>query len=450
MFRNANVLLTTVCLSGLTACSSARRPAAGEGPAWSVEARSISREAVNPAENARDELIKPDSPLSLSNAISTVLSCNPELRAYAWDLRAAEARRTQAGLHPNPELELGVEEFLGRDERDGFDGAEATVSLTQPIEVGGKRGKRSRVAAGETKLIQMDYELARLTLVRRTRQAFIEVLDAQQKVELAGEHTRVAEALLETVNKRVEAGRGSVADAAGASVVLSQARLERQHAVAELADSRYRLAILWGGEEPVFGRVVPPPDRPTELPSRPELMQEVERHPLVLRCREEIALARARLKLEKARSLPDLGLTAGLKRLGQDDDNTGILGLSLPLPVFDRNQGMIAAARHELAKAEELRGQVLTQVRARLAASHQRLQAVLASAALLKEDVLTGAQAVYETTRTAYREGRFGYLQLLEAQRTLLHAQSQALDAQIAVRLAWNDVDFAIGRIAGR
>jgi len=105
---------------------------------------------------------EPTGVLSLREALLLALRHSPDLAAFAWEVRAGEARTLQAGLLPNPEFDIELENFAGSGDLEGFDARETTIALNQLIELGGKRLKRKRVAALERDLRGWDYEAKRL------------------------------------------------------------------------------------------------------------------------------------------------------------------------------------------------------------------------------------------------------------------------------------------------
>ncbi|UCD50941.1 MAG: TolC family protein [Phycisphaerales bacterium] len=440
------LMALAVYLSGLTGCASMSADQGAEpefradGP---LTETSIHTDTPEPIVNEPGES---DGPLSLSQAISLVLTRSLELRSCSWDLRAADARQVQAGLRPNPELGVSLEEFGGKGDRDGFDGVETTVAVTQPLELAGKRDKRTKVAAAEKQVVQWDHEATRLDLIRRTQRAFTAVLATQQRVDLTENQTDLAEGLWQTVNKRVDAGKDPPSEASKAQIELSKVRMQHQQAVSELTDARHRLAALWESSAPRFERIEGDLGITPSLPSLDLIRAQIETHPQVARWQDALAVDRARLDLARVQSRSDIAVTAGLKRLELDDDTTGVVGVAIPLPVFNRNQGAIAATQHELAKTREQRNQAIVQMQTRLAQAYQRLQTAIAQVSALNDQVLPGAESVFEAAQNGYEEGKFDYLRLLDAQRTLFDAQDQLVDAWAKVHLLRADLEYLIGQ----
>lgn len=150
---------------GLAGCASTQlqdsawpepRPLGGELGAY--------RPPLDPVKSASTSVdgLNPTAMVTLPQALSLALMKNPELAAFSWEVRVGEARTLQAGLPPNPEIGLEVEEFAGSEDRQGVDAATSMLQLSQLIELGGKRSKRAQVAALERDLAGWDYEAKRL------------------------------------------------------------------------------------------------------------------------------------------------------------------------------------------------------------------------------------------------------------------------------------------------
>ncbi|RPI99224.1 MAG: hypothetical protein EHM39_06910, partial [Chloroflexi bacterium] len=256
--------------------------------------------------------IEPTGTITLADALGLALVHNPGLKTFPYSLRAAEARMLQAGLRPNPELQVELEEFGGSGERSGFDATETTVQIGQPIELGGKRAKRTRVAAVGKELVQWDYESARLDLMREVSQAFNGVLAAQERLALAEKVLELSQQAHSAVAQRVEAGRDSPVDALRAGVVLSESRIERQKAEKTLAAARRSLAATWGSNSPAFAAVTGDWYEVRVLPAVDLSPDAVATNPDVARWEDEQRGRRAALDLEKAKAVPDVTAAGGV------------------------------------------------------------------------------------------------------------------------------------------
>ena len=391
---------------------------------------------------------EPTGVVTLRDALALAVSRSPELGVYPYELRAADARALQAGLRPNPELEIEIEEFAGSGDRSGFDGAETTVRIDQPIELGGKRARRTRVAELDRELTQWDYKAARLDVIREATQAFVGVQAAQDRVALARELLELSRQAHEAVAQRVEAGRDSPVDELRASVVLSTSRIELQKAEKALAAARHALAAVWGGRSAVFDEVAGDfyEVLPTAVPEDPA--GAIAANPDVARWESQEQRQRAVLQLEKANAVPDVTIGGGVQRFEETDDSALVLGLGVPIPLFDRNQGGIREAVAELGKSRRQYEAAQVRTLAALSEAMGALAAAYDEVTILRNDVLPKAQQAFEAARQGYEQGKFDYLYILDAQRTLFDTQAQYVDSVEAYHRARADVQRLIGEPA--
>jgi outer membrane protein, heavy metal efflux system len=401
------------------------------------------------ASPAIQEISEPTGVLTLLQAQTLAVQHHPKLAAFGWEVRAGEARTLQAGLSPNPEIEIEVENFAGSGELQGFQGAEITIHLSQLIELAGKRGKRVRVAALERDLTAWDYEATRLDVLTQVTQAFVEVLSIQERLALSAELVRLAEQVRSTVAERVKAGKVSPVEETKASVELSTSRIALERAQRDLEAARKRLVAAWGGSMPVFARAVGALEAIPAIPPAEQLTERLVQNPEMARWATEMAQRRAAVELAKARRIPDPTIGGGFRHAGETGDNALVMSVSMPLPVFDRNQGGFLEARYQLAKAEEERRAAEIQGRVALAEAYAALSSAFVEATTLKNEVLPGAQRTFDAASEGYRQGKFGFLDVLDAQRTLFEARGQYLEALAAYHRAVAEVERLIGEPLG-
>ena len=168
--------------------------------------------------------------------------------------------------------------------------------------------------------------------------------------------------------------------------------------------------------------------------------------PAVARWTAEIESRQATLDLERANRFPDVTIGAGLREFRDTGDNAYVAVFSIPLPLFNRNQGAIAAAQSRLARSRA------EAENARLGASiafeqaYAQLSAAAARAQALQNSLLPAAKTTFEATQTGYREGKFNLVTLLDAQRTYFEIETETIDAVAIYYAARADVEALIGR----
>jgi len=462
---------------------------------------------VAPPSEVDATAMHPGDGLTLPQALALALERHPELKAFSWHIRAAEARRLQAGLRPNPELSLEVEAIrwragpesrtrttrlggvperglagpLGEFEIEIEEGADSglrestfTLRLDQVIELGGKRAERIRLAAGDVETARWDYEVARVRVLTEVGKAFVEALAAQERLATRRELAALATEIWDSTAARVEAGQIAALELRKAEIERSSERIAVQRAQRDLEAARARLASTWGDTEAAFGRVLGRLEAPEPLVPLEVLTERTAGNPDLARWASEVARRRAAVGLEKARRVPDLTVSLGLQAqplrghhvrsygfgpegpflsrsrssFEDDWDASLVLELSLPLPLFNRNQGSIRAAEHVAAAAGEERRAAQVTVLAALTAWYHAAMAAYETFGALEADVFPNAARTFELTQQGFRQGKFSYIEVLDAQRTLFEVRTQLLEAQAEFQQGVMEIERLLGETA--
>ncbi len=376
----------------------------------------------------------PTGQISLRDALALALRQSPELASFAWEIRARESAALQAGRPPNPRLDILSEDFgAGRvpgENRDQPVQPQATLQLSQLIELGGKRIARQRLAERDRDLAEWDFETARVQVLTAVSATFTDVLAAQETVALSDQTMRLVTQVQENVAARVAAGVVSPIEETRANVALAAVRTEAARARRMLDASRARLALSWGGAVALFTSVVGDLKAvPAPLPDTSVLAAMLAQNPELARWAAELSQREAALALARSQRVIDVAVSAGYRRYTTVDSNAFVVGASIPLPLFNRNQGGIEEARLRLAKTHEQRRAAEMRVAAQLAEAYAALATAHDEITILRTAVLPGAQQAFDAVTEGYRLGRFGFLDVLDAQRTLIGAGSQYLRA---------------------
>lgn len=370
-------------------------------------------------------------PLTLERALAQALANHPDLRAGQAELDAAAALVRQAGALPNPELATLMEDTR-RDTRV------TTVQLNQAIELGGKRDARVRAARLAEQQAALDMAWRRVVVQARLRQAFHGLAIAQARSGLGSALLALAMRAQDTAERRVAAGKAAPIEAVKARLAVSQAKAAISSAQGEERAARQRLAQAMGMPA---GLIAVPVDVDLDLASLPavsawdDLPALVEGGHAVRRARLEVARLQALADEERARAMPDLTLTAGIKRDEQLKLNQPVLGVALSLPLLDRRQGAYEAAVHQVARSEAELGAARASLLAQAIGALEELRAALAEAEALRSDILPGARQALDVATKGYEQGKFSFLDVLDAQRTYVEARHQSLtSAEAAYR----------------
>lgn len=397
-------------------------------------ATAAGQQAAAAVPSTQDE---PSGELTLEQVLFLATSRSPEIAAAESEVRAREGRLTQAGARPNPELSGTTENLGGDDATTG--GVQSTLEVGQRLELGGDRAARIAAAAAGRDLGRWDLESRRLDVIGRATRAFADVLSAQRRVELADDTVRTAEEVRSTVAARVEAGKVSPIEETRAEVALATERIERDRAASELAAARSRLAATWGSTSARFTRVAGDLDAMPAVPSLETVAAQVERNPEVARWSAEIAEREAMLRVERARGVPDVTVGGGYRHF-ELGSNAAVVTASIPLPLFDRNRGAQVEARERIARAQDERRSAIVRLRQLVEETHASLVRSDAEVRNLREQVVPGAESVYAAVSEGYRLGKFGYMEVLDARRTLAAVRAQLARAQAELHRASADL----------
>jgi outer membrane protein, heavy metal efflux system len=385
------------------------------------------------------------SDLTLAEALDRAARGHPALRALPFEERGAAARVTQAGLPPNPELVVSLENFAGTDATRGVRGLEATVEAHQPIERGGKRSRRLRLAEQEQVALGHGFTARRAEVLHRTAEAFLSALAADQRALLAETPVRLARETLALVDSRIRAGAASPVDAARARAAVSLAEADLARARSDRTTARIALAAHWGGdggEEPVpAGRL----QVPSSLGGPDAFLAAVASHPVLAHQRALIEARRAAWELERAQAVPDYSLGGGIRFLREGSDAALVASLSVPLPTRHRNQGGIQAAREALLGAEDALPTLERELRSTVTVAWHEVAARHTEARRLRQETLPAVEESHALLRQAYEAGRVPLLDVLDGQRELAATHARVAEAEAAFATALAQLE---GRLA--
>ena len=383
--------------------------------------------------------------LTYRTALAKTLLDNPLLQSFAWQVRVKEAERIQASLLPNPVLGAEMENFGGTGPFEGYDARETTIRLSQKVLLGADRMKRKRMAGLTTELAGWDYETQRLNTLTRLTQAYTSALEAQLQWKQQEELLEVARQFYESVSAQVTAGKVSKLEQTKAQVELSRARIELENRRNAMESAFTTLASFWGSDSAQFNMIKGELEVPASIPSHPFVAEFIGRNPDVARWATEIQQREASLSFEQSKGIPDITISGGYRRMEDIGAEAAIIGFSIPIPFFNRNQGNVKAARYELNRAETLRESARIEVQKSLQNRYNALQAALYEAEQLQSEVLPGAESAYEAAQIGYREGKFDFLEVLDAQRTLFTSRTRYIEALAELNRAIADVERLIG-----
>ena len=402
------------------------------------------RPPVDPRAAAQPAVaVEPTGPLTLRQALALAMAHNPDLAGASWEVRAAEARAIQAGLPPNPEIGFDLESLASPRV------VESVLSLGQVVFLSDKLARRKQVALLERDMSGWEWEAQRVRVYTEAGKAFVSLVAAQDRLALAEEIVAVSRKLLDVAAERVRNGKAAPLEEMKAKVELSSVRADLEQARQAVRAARQRLAGTWGGTAPRFAQAEGRLAVGGAVPAAEQVLALVEQNPEVARWATEMQRRQAVVRLERRNAIPDLRIGGGFKREKADGEAAAkgfTLGASLPIPLFDRNQGGIRESRYHVAKGHEERRATKARVLTEIAEAYESMAAAHARSTILGQQIVPEAQKAFDAATAGYNEGKFTYLDVLDAQRTVFNARIQQNEALAEHLSAVADVEGLIGQ----
>lgn len=420
---------------GLAASAAAILLVAASGSALS---QGVSQRPVVGEEALQTAATAPATPLSLTKAIELALEGSPEVAAATRQWEATEGQVLQGRARPNPELAYSLEDARSRTRTQSW-------QLNLPVELGGKRAARTKAAEKSREQAQAQLNELKAALRANVATAYFDVLTAQERLVLAKDSVALAKSSTDTVAKRVAAGKVSPVEESKARVAEAGIRVELAQAASEQRNALSRLFALLGKIEAPFTVLEVKAENLPPVPKLADLQSLISSSPAVVLARIEVDRRKALTDLEQSKRVPDITVSAGIQRSNETQRNILLFGVSVPLPVFDRNQGnLLEALKLEDKARDELQGATV-RLHSEVAQAQERLSTIAAEVQSLRQDVLPGAKSAYDAATIGFENGKFNFLEVLDAQRTYFTAKSQYLKALGEAHRAAAEVDRLLG-----
>ncbi|WP_248764756.1 TolC family protein [Pseudomonas protegens] len=379
--------------------------------------------------------------LSLDSALARAFANNPELAAARWEIDIAQGARQQAGLIPNPVLSVDAED-IRRDSRT------TSVKLSQALELGGKRGARIDVASRGQELAALELERRRNQLRADVLDAYYTALRAQERTQLAGRSLALAERGVAVAQGRVNAGKASPVEATRAQVQLAEVRLELNRGQMEQDNAYRRLAMVTGAATSDFAGVQEQPLALAALPAPAQLLGRLPETTELRLAEQEVVQREASLGLEKAQRIPDLDVSVGSQYDASARERVNLVGLSMPLPLFNRNQGNVLSAARRADQARDLRNATELRLRTETRQALEQWNTARGEVQSFNQTILPAAQRAVDSATQGFEMGKFSFLDVLDAQRTLIGARTQYLAALAQTTDAWVRIERIYGDLS--
>ena len=383
--------------------------------------------------------------LTMGAALQRALAASPRLTAAERDVGIARGQRIQAGALINPDVSYEQDDSFGSGVYRGTRSANTTLQVSQMFELWGKRD--ARVSAGQAGLdaAGIGRQAIRLEVLSETAVAFVSVLGLQRRIQILEEQVEAINKLTPLLQRRVEAGASSIAETGRAEVASALVKADLERTKSTLATARRELAILMGDTAPKFGAVSGRLDAVGRPPSFQSVVAAIEANPQLVRWKAIYAQRNAELLLARLKPYPDVTVAAGWRKYNDTGDSAVRLSLSMPIPVFDQNQGNILSAQESLAKtAAERQGNRNTLV-VIAGRAYDSLTGSLRELAILRESAIPKSKEAADAIFEGYGQGRYSLLEVLDSQASVAQARLREQEAQQNFHVAVATIEGLVG-----
>jgi cobalt-zinc-cadmium efflux system outer membrane protein len=396
--------------------------------------------AENSAPNAEQpppvpELLKEVAgrpPMRLEQFQQLALAGNPTLPQANALVRQSSAQVRQAKLYPNPSVGYQGEQIRG----GAFRGGEQGAFVQQTFVLGGKLGLRRDVFEQQRREDEIGVSEQRYRVLSHIGQSFYSALAAQEVVNVRKRLLSLAMDAVATAHQLANVGQADVPDVLQAEVEGEQAKVEYTTAQRVFLQAFQTLAALAGKPElhvsPLQGDLGHPP----QIDSAQIVDQILRDSPAVKRAQQDINRGQAELKSAKRESIPDLQVRAGIQQNFEPINETtgtpvglqGFATIGISLPIFNRNQGNVEAAKADLERAQSEVTRVQLSLRQSIQPLLQAYLADQAQAERYRKDMIPRASRAYELYLTKYQNMGAAYPQVLVSQRTYFQLQAEYIN----------------------
>ncbi len=392
----------------------------------------------------RRDVIPTGPVMKLEDLEGMALQRNPTLAQADAAIRAAEGRQRQAGLFPNPVAGYFLEEFAFRSPGET---AEQGAFIEQTIPLGGKLGKARNVFARERDQVVIQAEAQRLRITNSIRMLYFETLGAQRLVELRAELSQLAREAVAITKELANVGQADRPDQLEIEIEAERAEIEFLNAQNDWTRAWQTLAATVGNPALPPARLAGNPEDALAPLNETQLLDTLlQQSPDLRVAAAGVERARAVVVRERAERVPDLFLRGGLgysyerfepvspSLVGQRKGLQGRLEVGVNVPIFNRNQGGIAAAEAEFAIAERDLERVQLELRTRFAGSFREYRNAQQLVERYRTQVIPRAREAYQMYLTNFRQMAAAYPQVLIAQRTLFQVEVEYARALVQLR----------------
>ena len=370
----------------------------------------------------------------LAELETKALAHNPTLAQAEAAVQMAQGREKQAGLWPNPTVGYFGDEIAGGR---GVNGGRQGGFIEQTIVLGRKLYRTQQVAGSQAKIAALAKEEQTYRVKNAVRAAYVETLASQEMVALATQYVKLAAQMLETARRLQNIGARDQSGIAAAEIELERARLNADIGQTHLAAQWEKLRAVVGDTSLPLGHLSGKLDEELpQLDSTQLIEQLIVESPAMKMAKESRGRAESALTAARRQSVPDVTVRVGLEQNFETNDLTGqpfglqgVAEARVELPIFNRNQGNVAAARAQVQSANSEMERVALELRQQAAVVVEDYQTARLTVERYRTEILPRSRSLYDMQMKAWAGMALSYPQALLAQQGLFAAQAEYIRA---------------------
>ncbi len=384
--------------------------------------------------------------LTVEMAIDKALKNYPGLKVYSKMIEAAKANVVQSGLYANPEFSIEAENILGNKEFAGFRSSEITVGFSQQFYLTSRIKRSVNVERENVNSIEWSSQIKRLEIISEVRTNYWNALVLSELIKKNRKLLLISKEFVENLELRVRAGKISPAEVSRAKLLLSSIEINISKLKSDYESALAALRMLMSDPSlkdlTLTGKI----DIGERTLKEEQLFTALKSNPGLKKIESELKKQKEMIELEKSKAIPPVNVFAGIRRITELNVNTFVLGATIPLPVFDRNQGSIQREQAELERIKQEYNALMLRLENKLKYLIINLKKYEELAGKLKFESLPAAEEAYEIIKKGNELGRFTILDVLDAQRTLIEIQNQYLEVVKKMHKTIIDIETLINQ----
>ncbi len=384
--------------------------------------------------------------LTLEQALEMAERRQPQLAEARALVEAAAGRAKQAGAFPNPEAIVGAQQIPFSS--DSSNQREYIAGIAQPIPLGGRLGKAREAELLDREVRVRGLEATRRGLRKKIHSAFATALYQEKAFQTQSQIAQSVEKVAAMTKARVDAGDAVPEELARVEMEFARAKVEVQRSQSMREQAMLVLAVAIGDSRLSVKSLAGSLDTAFEIPTLESLAANLSAQPEFALADASLRANNARIDLAKAERIPDVKVEALYHRLEATKENTFDIGLSIPLPLFNRNQGNVLAASRRADQARDLRNAAELRLRTETRQALDLWQTANTEVRSFNQQILPAAQSAVDSATRGFEMGKFNFLDVLDAQRTLIAARTQYLAATAQATEAWVRIERIYGDLA--